>query len=96
MEEEQKVTVIKLTDEEKESMKMRLELIEKHKAAFGAVRCQYLVSERNMLDAIEKSESDYVSHIRMLSQMKKVPVDEEKWAFDPTALVFRKVIEDNQ
>ena len=91
MEEEKKVTVIDLNEDEKENMRVRLTLIEKQKAAFGAMRRQYLVSERKVLDAIEKSEADYISHIKMLSQMKKVPTEEEKWAYDPDAQVFRKI-----
>lgn len=93
MEEERKV--IELTEEEKENMRAILTLIEKQKAALGVLRRQYLNSESKLLEALDKGESDYISHVNMLSKMKKVPTSEEKWAFDPTACVFRK-IEDNQ
>jgi hypothetical protein len=91
MEEEKNATIIELAEDEKENMKTRLELIEKQKTALGALRRQYLASERQMLDALGQSESDYISQVKMFSQMKKIPTDTEKWVFDPTGLHFRKI-----
>jgi len=93
MEENRKV--IELTQEEEENIRTILTLIEKQKAALGVLRRQYLDSEKKLFEALEKAESDYVSHVNMLSKMKKVPTSDERWVFDPSACVFRK-IEDNQ
>ena len=83
--------VIELTEEEKSNIKTRLSLLDRQMSALGTIRRQYLVSERKVLGAIEKTESEYIEFITLLSKEKEVPSEEEKWAFDPDGFVFRKL-----
>ena len=64
--------VIELTEEEKSNIKTRLSLLDRQKSALGTIRRQYLVSERKVLEAIEKTELEYVEFITLLSKEKEV------------------------
>jgi hypothetical protein len=80
---------ITLTEEEKNIVKAYQEILDKERLTFANLRMQYLASEKQLMTGIDKSQNDYVSHLKVLSKAKKIPTD-GNWIFDPIACIFRK------
>jgi len=81
--------VVELSEEEINIVRTYQELVDRQNSILGAVRRQYLGSERRALEAIAKAESDLFSHIKVLAQSKEIPTD-ESWIFDPKVFSFIK------
>ncbi len=80
--------VITLTVEEKNIIRAHQEIMDKERLTLANLRMQYLASEKQLVTNIEKSQNDYVSHLKVLSKAKKVPAT-GKWIFDPIAADFK-------
>lgn len=81
--------VIKLIKEEIGVLKTYQQNIDDAKAALGALRQSYLVSERKAIENINKANADFLSHIKVLASSKELPAEED-WFFDPATYTFRK------
>jgi len=77
---------IKLTEEEIKLLKTYLEEFTKIQNTLGAMRQQYLASEKNLMEKIIKVETEYTNYAKFLGQNKGIEgegwiLDFDKWAF---------------
>ena len=89
MKEKKVIDVVKLTEEEINTLKQYQKAVENEKTHLGNLRLHFLLSEKNCINNIEKVQNEFYSHLKMLSQSKKIPTSGE-WFFDPENYVFRK------
>lgn len=80
---------VKLTEEEITTIRAYQQNIEAGRATLGALRQNYLASEKRTLEIIAKANSDYLAHIKVLAESKEIPAQEE-WFFDPSNYTFKK------
>ena len=78
---------IKLTEDEIKTLQEYQKAIDGEKSALGNLRLQFLLSEKNIVNKIERSQNDFYAHLKMLSQGKGIPSD-GTWVFDPINCVF--------
>lgn len=81
--------VIKLTDEEVETLKAYEQNIELERANLGSLRQNYLIAERKGLESIAQANADFVGHLKVLAQGKNIPAD-QTWIFDPSDYSFKR------
>lgn len=86
------VTLVELSNEEKQLAVVYQRQIERSRLTLANLRMQYLAAERRTLEAIDKAQVDFVSHLKALCQTKGIPQKEE-WLFDPNELNFKKKTE---
>jgi len=79
---------IKLTEEEIKLLKTYLEEFAKIQNTLGAMRQQYLVSEKNLMEKIAKVETEYTTYAKFLGQNKGI--EGEGWVLDLEKCVFFK------
>lgn len=79
---------IKLSEEEVNLLKVYKDLLENSKSSLGSLRQQYLVSEKKLIVAMEKAESDFMANLRILAQNKGITDD--TWSFDLSTFSFIK------
>ncbi|MGW8181470.1 MAG: hypothetical protein ACWGQW_22305 [bacterium] len=90
VEEKTEVTEVQLTDEERAALSGYGASVEQQKGALAELRLQYLRSEARVLQAITKTESDYMEHLQRLAKEKGLDVEHQAWQYDAQTGVFRR------
>lgn len=81
--------IVKLTEDEIKILQEYQKIIENEKTALGNLYLQFSLSKKNLVSRIEKVQSDFYAHLKVLSQSKNIPITGE-WIFDPMTYSFRK------
>lgn len=81
--------IVKLTEDEIKILQEYQKIIENEKTALGNLYLQFSLSKKNLVNRIEKVQSDFYAHLKVLSQSKNIPITGE-WIFDPMTYSFRK------
>jgi len=84
------VTEVRLTDEEKKALNGYVVSMDQQKGALAELRLQYLRSEARVLQAISKSESDYMDHLNRLATEKGLDTEKQAWKYDVQSGVFSR------
>lgn len=81
---------VKLTEEEQRDLEKFAVSVEQQKSALAELRLQYLRSEARVVQALAKTETEYLEHLKKLATEKGLDIEKEKWQYDVQGGVFKK------
>lgn len=86
----EEVTEVKLTDEERAALSGYGVSVDQQKGALAELRLQYLRSEARVLQAINKTENDYMEHLKRLATEHGLNIETQAWQYDAQDGTFRR------
>lgn len=86
---EEKIEV-EIDEVEKEALKQYRSYIDQQKFSLGELRIQYLKSEARLLQAIAKSEENYLEYLKKLALQKDLDIINYQWDFEPSVGIFKR------
>ena len=81
--------MIVLTEDEKNVVLQYKQKSDQDTFNLGNLRKQFVVSEKQVMDQVSKSDTDLLDHLKMLAKAKSVPEDGE-WMFSFETFTFSK------
>lgn len=79
-----------LTEEEKKILVQYKQKADQETFSLGSLRKQFFYTEKQVLERVEKADSDLLDHIKMVAKAKGIPEDEQ-WSYDFESHCFIKV-----
>jgi hypothetical protein len=78
-----------LTEEEKKVFIQYKQKSDQETFSLGSLRKQFVYAEKQILERVEKADSDLMDHIKMVAKAKGVP-DGGDWVFNMETMSFSK------